>query len=273
MTFQKQPLLFPHEVLAYLFNEVKLEVPLSERAFYWNSARERGEEWARYSAADATYHPLGLYGDAARLPTIYKTERVTGLFMNLVLFRPATVRCTRFLLWSADDTLLYKNRSTNTILRYVVWSLQWAYHGLHPSRGLDGRPIQSAVAGQWLTAKHDKFTVTELRGDWEWHRKIFRFRASWKATTKSICFRCTAVGEGAPGMRYYDIGNDSIWLREGHGVETFLSQQLKDKHLCSLFASHLCLQKARFACILVHILRSENQEPAYISCLHLVFFE
>lgn len=193
-----------------------------------------GEHWAVHSTASRDSHPVGLYGDAARLKTIYTTERVVGVFLNLVLFRPASVRCSRFLLWSADDTKLFSNRTINAIMRYIVWSMSWAYRGKHPDRALDGTPIRTSLAGQYLTPNCDCFTVVELRGDWEWHRKLFHFRASWKATTKSVCFRCTAVGAGPPGMRYYDVHrSDSQWLNEGYGVATFISRQLKDKHLCS----------------------------------------
>ena len=53
-----------------------------------------------------------------------ESKRCCVFFANIVIFRPRSIRYSRFLLWSCDVSLLYKNRTVNSILRWVVWSFQ-----------------------------------------------------------------------------------------------------------------------------------------------------
>ena len=226
-------MLFPHEVLAYCFNEAGYTCSVEERRAYWESAKEAGELWAVSHTGSHTLHPVGLYGDSARLPTNYRQEKITGIFLNLVLFRPRSVRSSRFLLWCGDTKQIFRNRTLNQVFRYIVWSLQFAYIGIHPTHTMGGQPLQTPLAGKPLTDGSDCFAVTENRGDWEWHKFTFRFNASW--VSNDICFRCPATANGPVGMRYYTFDEQSCdWLRQEFCTAQFCARRLPDKNICDL---------------------------------------
>ena len=77
-------MLWPHEVLEYLFNDVKLTISLEERQEFWQEARSRGSRGP--SIPQVQMPTIRVACDGARLQT--QTEKIVGVFMNLVLFRP-----------------------------------------------------------------------------------------------------------------------------------------------------------------------------------------
>ena len=208
-----------------------LDTSIEARKTFWTGARAAKEPWAIGHPATDAHHPCGIYGDSARLETSYMPEKITGIFLNLCLFRPKSVRTSRYLLWSCDSKKLFKNRSVNQVLRYVVWSFQYAFVGTHPTFTMGGQPINSDKAGTPLTPGHDCFTVVENRGDWEWHKQVFRFRASWNANL--ICYRCPALAKGPIDMLYHTTDETASWLRQEFGVAQFCAKRLKDKNLCN----------------------------------------
>eukprot|EP00435_Cladocopium_sp_Y103_P009905 s2850_g2.t1 len=117
------PMVYPHRVLAYLFDEVKLEMPTAEVQQYWRHARTMQEPWACAHPATEWHVPVGLHGDGAKLWTQYRVEKYVAVWMNLPLFRPRSIRHSRFLLFSIEKWKMIKNRSLNVFWRKVVWSL------------------------------------------------------------------------------------------------------------------------------------------------------
>lgn len=224
--FENQPVLYPHQVLDYLFNVVCMDLDLSDRQQFWRHARNNMESWAVLHPASDGHHPVGLYGDSARLNTQNKAEKICGIFLSLVLFRPRSVRFSRFLLWSCDSLKFFKNRTTNHVLRIIVWSLWHCFRGVHPSFDLHGHPIQSDKSGKQLTPKKDMFAVVEYRGDWEWHKQIWRFDSSWKSADR-VCYRCFANAQS-----YHDTSPHAQWMSQEIGVLEFFIHRLKDKHIC-----------------------------------------
>lgn len=229
-------MVYPHRILAYLFDEVGLQIPSSDVQQYWNHAREMGEPWACQHPASENHIPLGLHGDAARLWTIYKTEKILGVWLNLPLFRPKSVRHSRWLLFSIAREKLIKNRTLNPFWRKLVWSLNAAFTGLNPVQGPGGQPLigtHADRAGSPICKSRNQFALTELRGDWEWHRDIWRFTASWQG--QDVCFKCPAVtrGDGDDSYVYYNNGLTSRWLQEEFSLNAFVACRLKDHHLCA----------------------------------------
>ena len=90
-------IIHPHRILAFLFNDVGIRISKADVKAYWEHSRARGEPWAIQSPASSEHIPLGIHGDSARLWTVYKFEKVLGLFINLVHFRPRSVRHSRWL--------------------------------------------------------------------------------------------------------------------------------------------------------------------------------
>ena len=159
--------------------------------------------------------------------------------MNLVIFRPRSVRYSRFLLWSCDSSLLYLNRTTNAVLRWVVWSFNWMHEGLNPTSRPGNRPLSDGErqrAGQYLTSGQHKFQVVELRGDWEWHKAIWQFKSSWKGgVNMGICFKCPAMAKSNDtGLLYWNTDEDSTWCQNEFGTVEFISQLLPSSHICLL---------------------------------------
>ena len=112
---EEQPILMPHAIIAFLFNECQLEIPEAYINQFWDNAIASGEP---YATEDSRHRvPLGFYGDAAQLITKVRFEKLLCLWMNIAFFRPKSIRYSRFLIWSCDAALLYKNRTLNTVLR------------------------------------------------------------------------------------------------------------------------------------------------------------
>ena len=124
MCFQKFPILHPHEILSYLWDEVGIVVPESEIAKYWHTAWQLGEPWATSSPASDKHIPVGLHGDSARLWSQNKFEKITAIHLNIVHFRPCSVRFSRWCLFSCPTHLLFKNRTLNVVWKRLTWSVR-----------------------------------------------------------------------------------------------------------------------------------------------------
>ena len=237
MCFQKFPILHPHEILSYLWDEVGIVVPESEVATYWHTAWQHGEQWATSSPASDKHIPVGLHGDSARLWSQNKFEKITAIHLNIVHFRPRSVRFSRWCLFSCPTHLLFKNRTLNVVWKRLTWSLESAFEGLHPMTGVGGKPLsphEQRCAGQPLSRSGAKWALTELRGDWEFHVQTWRPKASWQANR--VCFKCPALAKSTqPGYLYWNHhGEEGGWESEEYGLTGFIAHALKDKNLCTL---------------------------------------
>lgn len=202
---------------------------------YWDHCRGMREPWACASSASRDHMPIGIHGDGARLWTQVRVEKVVGVFLNLPLFRPRSVRHSRWLLFSIARDKLIKNRTMNVVWKRLVWSLNCAFNGINPTTSPGGGPLTGLDfdrAGLPLCRSHWKFAVTELRGDWEFHRDTWRFTASWQS--QLVCFRCTAVTRGDHARVYYNNSPTSVWIHEEFGLEQFIARRLKENQLRTL---------------------------------------
>ena len=190
--------------------------------------------------------PSGFYGDAAQLITKARIEKLL-CFFNIVVFRPRSTRYSRFLLWSCDSSLIYKNRTANSILRWLVWSFNALYEGKYPVARPGNRPLEAYerdLAGQWLTHKRLLLQVVELRGDWEFQKLIWQFKCSWKGGVNvGICYHCPAMGKcGDAGLYYWNEDDEnSSWARQEFNTTEYLAERLKG---CK--GTHLVIQHAPY---------------------------
>ena len=216
------PVIDPMSLVAFLWNVAGVEVTEAEVRQYWKHHRENNCPWAIHSQADELTMPIALYGDGVKLrSTIRGQEKMVGIFLSCPLFRPRSVRCSRWLLAAVQEELLYKHYTLDTIFCYLTWALNQLWTGKWPtSNGPALLPLskaQSARAGHWITHAKWRFQVTELRGDWLWHRQVFRFRASWKGGAKhSVCFKCPAYATNVPtdALYYNIVENAPFWAKE-----------------------------------------------------------
>ncbi len=237
ISMESFPVIYPHRILSYLFDEVGVLISDEDVRTYWQHSRSVREPWAVDNPATDSHVPIGLHGDAARLATQYKFEKHVGVFINLILWRPRSVRHSRFLVFTIPHDKLYKNRTLNHLWRGLVWSLNACFDGVNPTAGPGGAPLWGkhvARAGQPITKENRKFCLTEYRGDWEWHRDVWRPVASWIST--KTCFKCPALAQGDPPLLYHNTGGPEEescqWICAEYSLNTFVARSLKDKNLC-----------------------------------------
>jgi hypothetical protein len=238
---EKQPLLLPHQIMAYIFDEAGLELCRDEVRKFWVDAHDCGEVYAKDLESYQSRIPLGFYGDAAQLFTKYKKEKLMCLWMNIPIWRPRSVRYSRFLLWTCDAySLLGPQKTLNAVLGWIVWSFNALYEGRHPATRLGGAPLSGSFlqkAGKPITLAHHTFQVVELRGDWEFHKMVWNFQAcGWNAI--NVCFRCPARSKSnASGFLYWNCAEDSAWQQGTFSTAQFIAQRLLQKHVCGLISS------------------------------------
>ena len=214
------PIIHPHRILTYLFDHVGLQISSSDVRAFWEHSRSVGEPWSLQSPCTSSHIPLGIHGDAARLWTQYKHEKVVAVWMNIVHFRPLSSRHSRFLLFSVPNAVMVKNRTLNRVWRRLVWSFEAAFSGINPTLGEGGRPLHGADAA----------------------------RAGTPITSSiNTCFKCPAQIKGDPSLLYHTIGPDCGWIHQEFSLEEFISQRLKDRQLCSLTLSS-CFVFPSFEC-------------------------
>ena len=108
IVLETHPIIHPHSILSFLFNEVGVEIPEAEIRGYWDDAYRFRRPWA--PASPSRLHvPLAMYGDSARTVVQYKFEKVTGLTVNGLV--EATINAIQFL--SALQLSYAKNDEDN----------------------------------------------------------------------------------------------------------------------------------------------------------------
>ena len=233
---EKWPILYPHSVIHFLVEKGGLRIPARDITTYWQHHYQTGEAWAQNPQTHDML-PLGLFGDAARVNTQFGSSvNIVGIFMNIVLFRPKSVRMSRFLLFSIGDTQLWGYSTINTVLRRLVWSFNQLYAGFHPSTdwaGRELRPRLKKLAGDPITSGGLRCCVTEIRGDWSWHKKLWRWpRVSWNGI--SICHWCRAKSKGRWPELYWNFTDGSDWHDKGFTRDEYLEERMPERGICLL---------------------------------------
>ena len=224
----------PISLLKYLWDNVGVKVSPEDVKHFWRWHKQHGAEWATHTTANETHIPLGLYGDAAKVrQTVTGQIKQVGIFVNCPLWRARSIRASRWLLFSIRESLLYKHHTLNAIFRHLTKSFNTLFDGVY---GASGRYADKA--GSNIISTGLKFAVCELRGDWLWHRQVWRFKSSWKGGAKvSVCFCC----EGAvshcdrnPNMIYYNVlENSPVWTTQ-HSHTDFIAKELPARDPCPL---------------------------------------
>ena len=205
------PMLDPHVVVDHLFSKVGVKIDSKDVKEFWHIKRNLAKEpWAIKSPATEDHVPLALYGDSCRIHTTGNCK-VLGLFISLPLWKASSTRCSRFCIWACEEKRLWKRTTLDRILQRVTYSLNLLFDGKN-ERG------QTIAAG-------NKFCITELRGDWLWHRECFGFSSSWKRM-KDLCYLCNAKGNGCTKSQlYYNYWDENPDWHEYNTLE-FINAQL-----------------------------------------------
>ena len=218
-------------------DEVGLQIAEDEIHAFWDRAIAAGEGWA---SADSRHRvPIGLYGDAAVLYTQVRREKLLCFWLNVPIWRPKSVRYSRFLL-SMEFKDLLPHKTINTVLRWITWSITALWTGKHPVARMGGRDLTEAEqgrAGTSLTRRQLEFQLVEVRGDWEFHKLVWQLpQCGW--TSKDVCFKCTACSKATdPSLLYWNFeeGN-SRWLKEEFTTAGFIANRLPAKDVCNFTA-------------------------------------
>ena len=216
----------PHKLIHHLFTKVGMRIdPLAVKEFWHIKRNVAKEPWAMESPASDMHIPLASYGDSCRIhngPT-----KMLGLFISLPLWKAKSTRCSRFCIWACEESRLWKRSTLDTVLQRVTYSLNLLYEGLDEY-------------GQVL-AGGCKFTCTELRGDWLWHKECFGFSSSWNwRRKKDICYRCTARAEGPCSTLYFNHWDEHPSWHE-YGLAEWIVNQLGHRQRPCTFAGLLAL--------------------------------
>lgn len=217
----------PVSVISYLFNEVGVSIPENMVAQYWNHYRSEpvSAQWALCHPARSDAIPLGLYGDSCK---VRQGSKMVGIYLNLPLFRPKSIRSSRFLLVAVQEEMMFKRKTLDAIYRFLVWRLNLLHDGKYPHTNINGGPLQGSElqhAGKEIV--HNKtFAVCELRGDWVWLKDCLSLRSSWKGgTVLPVCFKCEA--RSIEPHLYYNVERQSnVWSTEYSTLADFLVHQM-----------------------------------------------
>ena len=147
---------------------------------------------------------------------LFGPKKILGVYLSCPFWRPKSIRCSKWLLFAIleDQFLSWKTWKTlHAIYRRLAWALNILFVGLMPAKDCDGNSMSlpKCEPGQYLVNKKIKFALTEIKGDWVFHKQLFRFKSSWKGgSTVPVCFLCRAMANQSPF--YFDIGpNAPCW--------------------------------------------------------------
>lgn len=219
VSLEKLPMLDVHEVFAYIHDEVKLRTPEAHVDFYWDWGKRFGAGWARLGGKGII--PVGLYADETKYGGPFSDLKVLGVFVNLVLHRPASIRHSRFCMFAVRSALVLGNRTLYPIFRRIVWGFHLAFKGVRAN-------------GDRLCNDGARFLCTELRGDLAWHKCIWNFeKVGWQA--KDICWFCKAKSDADPV--YTEMVPDAAWVDTVYSdTWDWATQTLPADKLCPLLA-------------------------------------
>ena len=218
------PLVDPHRLVDYLFTDCGLEIPTPIVHRFWEIKRNLAREsWALHSPATMNHIPIAIYGDAC---TIKGNAKMLGIFLSFPLWRAKSTRCSRWLLCGIEESKLWGTDTLNCIMKRITFSLNLLFDGWDCERGVQ-------LAGGRV------YTVTELRGDWLWHKQVWNFSSTWQ-NLSNLCYRCDCKGRSRDSKTLYWNIDEGEW-HEYSRAEFMVHQLGECKNPCNM-ATLLALQ-------------------------------
>ncbi|CAE7209454.1 unnamed protein product [Symbiodinium sp. CCMP2456] len=134
--------------------------------------------------------PVGLAGDDTQY-NLAGAKLIVNL-LSFPLYNPASSKLCRWPYFVLRYELSIGERTLDPIWRVAAWSLNIAFTGVHPARGPCGEAWPKGSARAKLADKKMpcSYTLTELRGDWKYHRETFGLKRHYNAN--AICLFCSA---------------------------------------------------------------------------------
>ena len=223
-------------LVQYLFNEHGVQIPLGSIQYFWDHARTFFP-WGEHHPATAfrAHVPVALHGDEARYTNgTGCVEKVVVLTLSMPLWRPATSRNSRYVLCALRESLCLGHRTLFPLFHYITWALNILFFGKKVPCDYQGRALprslQAASDGEdeWICSSQQRFALTELRGDWSWHREAMRLSSRWNSA--DVCFKCTQTVSRKAGATlndgYMDYSNTASWISNQVSHIQFLNTML-----------------------------------------------
>ena len=229
-------------MLQYMYEVAEATTPQSHIEHYWEWSKRFGCQYARLG--DASTIPVGIFGDEAKYDEGPPQKKIMSIFINFPLFRPASVRRSRFLIFAIRSELVFGTHTVYPLLWNLVRSFHYAFLGQNPD-------------GTQLCTDGKKFLVTEIRGDLVWHKFLWRFpQRGWQSA--DVCFYCQAQLKPPQANLYTEIGEQAAWAST-----TF--QNIWD-WADNVLPEQICILPNKFSQFLL-FLNNQPQEKKQISSL------
>ena len=137
------PILDIHNTMHFLFDHARIDIPPSKLHEYWEQSKRFGEGWAQdIDPQDfQTTIPIGIYGDSARINTRFGYEHILALFCNVVLWRPRSVRHSRYLICAIPKQRL-TFETLQKLLRRITWSANHCHFGFFLMKATSDKTYQ-----------------------------------------------------------------------------------------------------------------------------------
>lgn len=202
---------------------------------FWSHHKAMGSPWALNSTATDEHIPLGLHGDGAKVRQLayQPAQKTVGIWLNAPLWRPKSVRASRWLIAAIKEEDLYQHYTLDCLYKRITWSLNCLHSGVFPSTGPNGETLEGKKLARAGTPICDGkvFAVTEVRADWVYHKQVLRFQSSWKGGARvPVCFFCPAWNSGE--NKYYDVSESSVLWTKQYSLIDFLVHELPQDHPC-----------------------------------------
>ena len=156
---------------------------------------------------------IGIYGDEANTSeNLHSPMKVLCVHMNVILYRPKSVRLSRYPLFTLRSELIAGPLTLRPLLKRIAWSLNLAFDGV-------------GSLGEQLCPDGERFVVAEFRGDQEFHRKLWQHSSHWNSHCP--CFRCHSSSVD-PSNLYTDFSDNPRWLQTECNNVQFINEELPD---------------------------------------------
>ena len=126
------PVLLPHKILKYLFEEAHVDIKESNIQKFWSHLRAVRYPWAMTVDSSIPFIPIGVHGDEAHYGAdTANINKLTCLFLDLPLWRPKNARLSRFLMFCIDSAQVVGYESLHPVLQAIAESINLAYFGIN----------------------------------------------------------------------------------------------------------------------------------------------
>lgn len=184
----------------------------------------------------------------------------------MVLWRPASTRNSRFVLWACRESLTVGYRTLWAVYKYLRWCLDVLFDGYKPMAGYLGESLPSNLRRTSPESLEPlcqgvKFALTELRGDWSWHCHSLQLRPRWNSN--KCCFKCLA-----DGAQRLDYSLTADWLDTQVSHEAFMRSMLKHREPCPL-VTIIANATSHLACSDLHVFNIVHSNPTHTSPIQI----